>query len=135
MEGLCRTKGLDIWSSSIRVGAREEGSRRMRRRPEAATPPSWSIRAVLSISCEHPIWLTSWLQTHLFRLFTSCAEPESKEYRVRAGSGGGTPASCFARRFPVLLFLGMRRAREETSSVDRTAGLVDGLMSPAPQST
>lgn len=43
----------------------------------------------------------------LFRLLISWAEPESKEARVLFPSAGALVSWCLARRFPVLLFLGM----------------------------
>lgn len=44
--------GLATWSSIIKVGARDEGSLRIRRRPDAV-PPSWSGRVVLFVGSKH----------------------------------------------------------------------------------
>lgn len=51
---------------------------------------------------------------------------------MRPESEAATAASCFARRFPVLLFFGIRKSVGRTSVGVRTAELVDGLMSPVP---
>ena len=56
---------------------------------------------------------------YLFRLFISCAEPASKENRIRPVSGEGLCIG--ASKFPVLLFLGMRSERSGDDIAGDTA--------------
>ena len=63
---------------------------------------------------------------YLCRLFISCAEPASKENRVRPVSA---EALCTgASRFPVLLFLGMRSERSGDHNAGDTATFGLGLV-------
>lgn len=51
----CNDGGVNSSSSTMRVGAREEGALRIRRRPEAEMPPSWSCLAFLCRSGKHNV--------------------------------------------------------------------------------
>lgn len=52
VDACCMVNGLATWSSIIKVGARDEGSLRIRRRPDAV-PASWSGRVVLFVGSKH----------------------------------------------------------------------------------